>query len=94
MTDAVDRELERCRRAGEVVALSQITRGRHRGARLLVWPGGEMLGDLGSPRLNQRVALYVEGVFDRGTSARKRFDVPDDELVIETTVYGKEMAGG
>jgi len=90
MSDAIDRELERCRQAGESVALAVILGGARDGSRLLVWGGGEALGDLGSPRLNQRVALYAEGLLVRGGSERKRFDVPDGEVEIETTVYGRE----
>lgn len=88
MSEAIDRELERSRLAGEAVALAVITGGPGQGARFLVWRGGQALGDLGSPRLNQRVALYAEGLVERGGSERKRFDLPDGEVEIETTIYG------
>ena len=92
MIDAIDRELERSRQAGEAVALAVVTRGASPdsevGARLLVWEGGAALGDLGSPRLNQRVALYAEGLLVRGGSERKSFELPEGELEIETTVFG------
>ncbi len=83
----IDLELERCRREGEAVALARIAQGTLRGAQLLVWPGGQAMGDLGSPRLNQRVALYAEGLLARGGSERKRFDVPGGEIEIDTTVF-------
>ena len=90
MAQAIDRELERCRREGERVALSTIVSGPDEGRRILVWRGGEALGDLGSPRLNQRVALYAEGLVARGGTERKRFEIPGGEIEIETTVYGGE----
>lgn len=88
MSEEIDRELERCGQTGERVALAAIVGGAGQGARLLVWRGGAALGDLGSPRLNQRVALYAEGLLERGGSERKSFDVPDGELEIETTIHG------
>ncbi len=90
ISDAIDAELSRCRRAGEPVALAKMVTGSPAGARLLVWPAGQALGDLGSPRLNQRVALYAEGLLVRGGSERKTFDVPGGEIEIETTVYRNE----
>ncbi len=96
MSDVIDRELERCRQAGEAVALAVVVGGPGQqaghGARLLVWRGGAALGDLGSPRLNQRVALYAEGLLERGGAERKRFDVSEGELEIETTIYSPEEA--
>lgn len=94
MTDEIDRELERCREAGEAVAVAEIVAGSPIGARLLVWRSGEALGDLGSPRINQRVALYAEGLLERGGSERKSFDVPEGELEVETTVYRGESNDG
>ena len=89
---AIDAELSRRRRAGEAVALARVVTGPQVGARLLVWPAGQAMGDLGSPRLNQRVALYAEGLLVRGGSERKLFGVPGGELEIETTVYeGEEL---
>ena len=87
---AIDAELSRCRRAGEAVALARIVTGPGTAARLLVWKAGQALGDLGSPRLNQRVALYAEGLLVRGGSERKAFDTPGGEVEIETTVYPLE----
>ena len=94
MPDLIDRELERCRRDGEAVALARIREGPRAGARLLVWPGGQALGDLGAPRLNQRVALYAEGLLVRGGTERKLFEVPGGEIAVETAVYRPEDAAG
>jgi hypothetical protein len=94
MTDEIDRELRRCRESGEVVALARIVGGDLIGARLLVWRGGEALGNLGSPRLNQRVALYAEGLIERGGAERKSFDVPAGAIEVETKVYRAEANDG
>lgn len=92
----IDRALERSLESGEPAALAVIVGGASAhselGARLLVWGGGEAFGDLGSPRLNQRVALYAEGLLIRGGSERKSFEVPEGELEIETTVHGHGKA--
>ncbi len=44
------------------------------GGQLLVWPTGAALGDLGSPRLNQRAALFTEKVFQTFAPVRKVFE--------------------
>lgn len=49
---------------------------------LLVWPAGHTFGDLGWPRLNQRVALYAEQLFEKGPrEMTKPFDLPDGTRV-------------
>jgi hypothetical protein len=72
------RSLER----GERVAVAEIVSGVGAGRRLLVWSAGHTYGDLGWPRLNQRVALYAEQLFARGAAAPeesvKRFAVPGE----------------
>ncbi len=85
--DRITAELERARAAGERLALAEIVDGPGVGSRLLVWPGGQALGSLGSPRLNQRVALYAEGLITRGGTARKRFDTPEGDVELLTAVH-------
>jgi hypothetical protein len=76
---AIDREIAASRTRGERVAVATLRSGSGAGARLLVWAAGQSFGDLGWPRLNQRVALYAEQLFDRGVATRlqKSFDLPD-----------------
>jgi hypothetical protein len=76
--DDADRLLATSRARGERVALATALDGERAGARLLVWSAGHTFGDLGWPRLNQRVALYAEQLFERGASAvsTKKFDLP------------------
>jgi hypothetical protein len=74
----LDELLTESRANGERVALATALDGENAGARLLVWSAGHTFGDLGWPRLNQRVALYAEQLFERGVTqpSKKRFDVP------------------
>ncbi len=83
---ALERELAAARARGEPVALAAVVEGEGAGRRILIWRGGEAIGDLGSPRLNQRVALYAEGLIERGGRERKRFVTPAGEVLIEATV--------
>ena len=78
MSDPTEALRARSGARGERLAVATALDGGHAGARLLVWSAGHTFGDLGWPRLNQRVALYAEQLFDRGTTAasEKRFDVP------------------
>ena len=87
MVDRIDTELLACEARGETVALARITSGEGSGSRMLIWGGGQALGSLGSPRLNQRVALYAEGLIDRGGAEFKKFEVPEGEVEVETTVH-------
>lgn len=78
MTDVTDDLLGASRARGERVALATALDGPRAGARLLVWSAGHTYGDLGWPRLNQRVALYAEQLFERGamSATEKRFELP------------------
>ncbi len=78
MSDRTDELLAESRARGERVALATALDGVRAGERLLVWSAGHTYGDLGWPRLNQRVALYAEQLFDRGAAATtaKKFDLP------------------
>jgi hypothetical protein len=66
---------------GERVARATV--GTPHGERaLLIWPAGHTFGDLGWPRLNQRVALYAEQLFEKGPrEMSKAFDLPDGTRV-------------
>jgi len=55
----------------ELVTLATVLEGEHSGCQLLIWPGEQVLGDLGTPRLNQRAALFAEKVFQDLESKRK-----------------------
>lgn len=69
----------------ELVTLATVLEGEHAGSQLLIWPGEQVLGDLGSPRLNQRAALFAEKVFQEFGSKRKalRADVGRVEVFFE-----------
>ncbi len=78
MSDPVSEQIAASRERGERVGVATVMDGAGAGTRLLVWSAGHTFGDLGWPRLNQRVALYAEQLFERGVSApsTKKFDVP------------------
>jgi hypothetical protein len=64
-------------RRGERVAVATVVGGPGEGRQLLVWPAGHTYGDLGWARLNQRVSLYAEQLFEKGPREMvKAFDVP------------------
>lgn len=93
MSDETDELLGASRARGEHVALATALDGASAGARLLVWSAGHTFGDLGWPRLNQRVALYAEQLFERGGAATtsKKFEVPGSarvEIRVELFVPG------
>lgn len=75
MRNDLEGELKRQVSLGRRVALASTTGATGAMRELLVWASGETMGDLGSPRLNQRAALYAEQHFDRGHvgHAVKRF---------------------
>jgi hypothetical protein len=79
----IEAQLTESRERGERIALATALDGAHAGERLLVWSAGHTFGDLGWPRLNQRVALYAEQMFDRGAKgeSKKRFEVPGTRKV-------------
>lgn len=85
---AIDQELERARAAGERVALARVVDGPWAGRRLLVWAGGQALGDLGAPRLNQRVSLHAETMLARGErTTRKPFELRGSRVEVEVRTF-------
>jgi hypothetical protein len=67
---------------GERVARATVVTPHNGERELLIWPAGHTFGDLGWPRLNQRVALYAEQLFEKGPrEMAKEFDLPDGTRV-------------
>lgn len=90
----------RQRTAAPVAAVAEATvvAGVNAGARLVIWPAGQIRGDLGWPRLNQRVALFAEQLFERGARepSVKRFATPDAgdvEVRIEFRAEARDEEG-
>jgi hypothetical protein len=80
VNDTVASRLSEALVRGDRVAVATVVRGTGEGRQLLVWPAGHTYGDLGWPRLNQRVALYAEQLFEKGPrEMTKPFDVPGGE---------------
>lgn len=85
---AIDDALARALAAGQGVAEAVAESGPAAGRRLLVWSAGESFGDLGWPRLNQRVALFAEQLLDGGAGrAQKSFALPDGEVEVAVRVH-------
>jgi xanthine dehydrogenase accessory factor len=80
MLSSIYTELESCLASGQLVVLATVVEGSGVGRQLLIWPGGQTLGDLGSPRLNQQVALYGEQIAPTFESGRKGFSLGSDSL--------------
>jgi len=85
---AIDDALARALAAGEAVAEAVAYSGSPAGRRLLVWSAGQSFGDLGWPRLNQRVALFAEQLLSgSATSGRKTFAMPGGEVEVGIRIH-------
>jgi xanthine dehydrogenase accessory factor len=80
-------ELTACLERNELVILATVVDGQGAGRQMLVWPRGETFGDLGSPRLNQRIALFAEQVIQDFQSCRKSFRWDDRDIDVFFDVY-------
>lgn len=77
MTEPVEARLAAALARDDRIAVATVVDGPGQGRQLLVWPAGHTYGDLGWPRLNQRVALYAEQLFEKGPREMvKGFDIP------------------
>ena len=82
MNGGVEEQLAQSLARGEQVARATVGTPREGERQLLIWPAGHTFGDLGWPRLNQRVALYAEQLFEKGPrEMTKAFDLPDGTRV-------------
>lgn len=80
---ALERAIAESHAAGEGVVLATALSGPFAGQRLLIWSAGQVLGDLGWPRLNQRVALFGEQVFAGAPPlVTKKFDSPEGAIEV------------
>jgi len=80
--DGIDAMLVESLGRGDRVARAVVVSAQGEERVLLIWPAGHTYGDLGWPRLNQRVALYAEQLFEKGPrEMTKVFDLPDGTRV-------------
>ena len=77
----------------ELIVLATVVAGIGVGRQLVIWPRGETLGDLGSPRLNQRAALYAEQIIPGAQSGRKAFrrDGRESDVFFEVMLPPPEL---
>lgn len=80
-------ELQACLERRELVVLATVVEGPGQGSQMLVWPTGETFGDLGSPRLNQRAALFAEQTLSGLQSSRKAFRWDGEEVDVFFEVH-------
>ncbi len=81
--DALETALE----AEELVAVATIVTGPGVGRQLLIWPAEQTLGDLGTPRLNQRAALFADKAFESFACKRRVIDHEGQEVEIFFDVH-------
>lgn len=87
MNSTILSRLKDCQVREELVALATVVAGIGLGKQVLVWPGGQTLGDLGAPRLNQRAALYAEQIIPGFASSRKHFQHEGETVDVFFQVY-------
>ncbi|MEE8277262.1 MAG: XdhC family protein [Thermoanaerobaculia bacterium] len=87
MHSAIFERLRRGLEQNELFALATVVAGPGVGNQILVWPGGQFLGDLGAPRLNQRASIYAEQAIPEFGSARKSFRQDGDAVDVFFEVF-------
>lgn len=80
-------ELAACLERRESVVLATVVEGEGQGRQMLIWQRGETYGDLGSPRLNQRAALFAEQIIPGLQSGRKSFRWEARDIDVFFEVY-------
>jgi len=73
--------------AEQLVVVATIVSGPGLGNQLLIWPAEQTLGDLGTPRLNQRAALFAEKAFQSFECKRRQIEHQGEEVEIFFDVY-------
>jgi len=79
--------LEQSLAADRFVTLATLLTGRDAGRQMLTWAGGQSVGNLGTPRINQRASVFAERCFQTTESARKSFEYRGDEVEVFFHVF-------
>ena len=79
-------------RADEPVALATIIDGVGKGARLLVRPGREVLGSLGSPELDEVAARDVLGELELGQTCVRHYGTGGEQRMEDLTLFVESFA--
>ena len=79
-------------RADEPVALATIIDGVGKGARLLVRPGREVLGTLGSPELDEVAARDVLGELEVGQTCVRHYGAGGEQRMEDLTLFVESFA--
>jgi hypothetical protein len=89
MSDDLEQAIADSLARRERVALATVAEGAGRGHRMLVWKAGHTRGDLGWPRLNQRVALYAEQLLEKSPRpVEKAFDGQGGRVLVRFEFFG------
>ena len=80
-------ELRRAIEREQLVVVATVVSGPGLGNQLLIWPAEQTLGDLGTPRLNQRAALFAEKAFQSFECKRRQIEHQGEEVEIFFDVY-------
>jgi len=85
-------DLSRALQRDELVSVATVVAGSVEGneavgRQLLIWPGGAVRGDLGSPRLNQRASNFAERVLESLAPAKRAFDHQGETTELFFAVY-------
>jgi hypothetical protein len=90
MIDDLERTIAEAEARHERLALATVADGPNAGHRMLVWKAGHTRGDLGWPRLNQRVALYAEQLLERAPKpVEKAFDGQSGRVLVRFEFFGR-----
>lgn len=81
------KELKRCIRNEQSVALATVITGPDAGSKLLIWPDGRTLGDLGSKELNEQVTLRTADQLAAQESLRASFESAGEPVEVFIDIY-------
>lgn len=87
MNPEILHELRGCIEREQLVVLATVVAGSGLGNQLLIWPAEQTLGDLGTPRLNQRAGLFAEKAFQSFESKRRAIDHQGEQIEIFFDVH-------
>ncbi len=79
-------------RADEPVALATVIDGVGKGSRLLVRPGHEVLGGLGSPELDEVAARDVLGELELGQTCVRHYGAGGEQRMEDVTLFVESFA--
>jgi xanthine dehydrogenase accessory factor len=71
----------------QMVAAATVISGSNLGKKMLVWPDGRIMGDLGQPILEKHVLEKTPGLFTLQSSAQHSFTIEGQEFIVFIDVF-------